>query len=141
MMSDSFMMRSSSPSTFTSVPDHLPNSTKSPAFTSGGDALAVVVERAGADGDDFAFLRLLLNGVGDDDAAGGLLILFDAADDHAVAERTEFHGVLLSKFKTTKYLWVPARMWRRGSTLLCGSASRCRVSRVSHPERQGHSAY
>src|SRR5581483_158182 len=34
MMSDSFMIRSSSPSIFTSVPDHLPNSTRSPAFTS-----------------------------------------------------------------------------------------------------------
>src|SRR6185437_6951848 len=33
MMSDSFMMRSSSPSILTSVPDHLPNSTLSPAFT------------------------------------------------------------------------------------------------------------
>src|SRR5215210_6088132 len=31
--------------------------------------LALVVERAGADGDDFALLRLLLGGVGDDDAA------------------------------------------------------------------------
>ena len=98
MMSLSFMIRSSSPSIFTSVPDHLPNSTKSPAFTSGGDALAVVVERAGADRDDFAFLRLLLRGVGNDDAAGGLLIFLDAADDDAVAKRTEFHdGPLLEE--------------------------------------------
>src|SRR5262249_60193723 len=35
-MSLSFMMRSSSPSIFTSVPDHLPNSTWSPGFTSSG---------------------------------------------------------------------------------------------------------
>src|SRR5581483_3860184 len=35
-MSLSFMMRSSSPSIFTSVPDHLPNSTRSPFLTSGG---------------------------------------------------------------------------------------------------------
>ena len=90
MMSDSFMIRSSSPSIFTSVPDHLPNSTKSPAFTSGATRLPLLVERAGADGDDFAFLRLLLDGVGNDDAAGGLLIFLDAADDHAVAKRTEF---------------------------------------------------
>src|SRR3712207_7894604 len=34
MMSDSFMIRRSSPSMRTSVPDHLPNSTRSPAFTS-----------------------------------------------------------------------------------------------------------
>jgi hypothetical protein len=35
--------------------------------------LALVVQRAGADGDHFAFLRLFLGGVGDDDAARGLL--------------------------------------------------------------------
>src|SRR5690606_14238127 len=34
--SDSFMISSSSPSIFTSVPDHLPNSTRSPGFTSSG---------------------------------------------------------------------------------------------------------
>src|SRR3978361_161154 len=34
MMSDSFMIRSSSPSSFTSVPDHLPNRMRSPALTS-----------------------------------------------------------------------------------------------------------
>ena len=34
MMSDSFMIRSSSPSSLTSVPDHLPNRMRSPAFTS-----------------------------------------------------------------------------------------------------------
>src|SRR6266568_2091690 len=36
MTSDSFMMIRSSPSSFTSVPDHLPNSTRSPAFRSSG---------------------------------------------------------------------------------------------------------
>src|SRR5665648_667134 len=39
MMSDSFMMRRSSPSILTSVPDHLPNSTLSPAFTPMGVSL------------------------------------------------------------------------------------------------------
>src|SRR3546814_160640 len=34
MMSDSFMISRSSPSSLTSVPDHLPNSTRSPALTS-----------------------------------------------------------------------------------------------------------
>ena len=96
MMSLSFMIRSSSPSILTSVPDHLPNSTMSPAFTSRGDALAgLLVDGAGADRDDFAFLGLFLGGVGDDDAAGGLLVFLDAADDHAVAKGTEFHAPLL----------------------------------------------
>src|ERR1700761_8780620 len=41
MMSDSFMMRRSLPSSLTSVPDHLPNSTRSPTFTSMGISLPV----------------------------------------------------------------------------------------------------
>src|SRR5277367_2201646 len=61
-------------------------------FHRGGNELAVVIGGAGADGDHFAFLRLLLDGVGDNDAAGGFLVFFDAADDHAVAKRTEFQG-------------------------------------------------
>src|SRR5208283_5227180 len=39
MMSDSFMIRRSSPSSLTSVPDHLPNSTLSPVFRSIGISL------------------------------------------------------------------------------------------------------
>src|SRR6266576_2261159 len=39
MMSASFMIIRSSPSSLTSVPDHLPNSTRSPAFTSSGCSL------------------------------------------------------------------------------------------------------
>src|SRR5690606_5866817 len=38
-MSDSFMMRRSSPLSLTSVPDHLPNRTRSPALTSSGTSL------------------------------------------------------------------------------------------------------
>src|SRR5690606_2777151 len=39
-----------------------------------GDELAAFIAATGAYGEDFAFLRLLLGGVGDDDAAGGLLL-------------------------------------------------------------------
>ena len=91
MMSDSFMIRSSSPSILTSVPDHLPNRMRSPALTSSGIELAALVAGAGADGDDFAFLRLLLGGVGNDDAALGLLLAVEATDDDAVMQGTEFH--------------------------------------------------
>src|SRR5690606_38739541 len=56
--------------------------------------LALVADRAGADGDDFAFLRLFLGGVGDDDAAGGLLFRGDAANQNAVVQGTESHDVL-----------------------------------------------
>ena len=47
---------------------------------------------AGPDGDDLALLRLLLDGVGNDDAALCLLLAFNATDDDAVVQRTEFHG-------------------------------------------------
>ena len=57
--------------------------------------LAAFVAGAGADGDDLALLRLLLGGVGNDDAALGLLLSFDAADDDAVVQWTEFHGGVL----------------------------------------------
>ncbi len=40
--------------------------------------LAVLVARTGADGDDFAFLRLFLGAVRDDDAALGLLLAIKA---------------------------------------------------------------
>ena len=40
-------------------------------------ALAVLVDRAVADGEDLALLRLLLGGVGEDDAARGRLLLLD----------------------------------------------------------------
>ena len=90
MMSDSFMMRRSSPSSLTSVPDHLPNSTRSPALRPMTIELAVLVAAARTDGDDFALLRLLLDGVGNDDAAFGFFLGFDALDDNTIVQGTEF---------------------------------------------------
>src|SRR3954449_1562709 len=49
--------------------------------------VAVVVEAAIADGDDLAALRLLLGGVGEDDAAGGRLLLLDRSHNQAIAQR------------------------------------------------------
>ena len=40
--------------------------------------------------------RSLIGGVGNDDAAGRLLLGIDALDDDAVVKRAEFHEVLLS---------------------------------------------
>src|SRR6185437_15378441 len=54
--------------------------------------LAVLVAGARADGDDLAFLRLFLCGVGNDDASRGLRFPLDAADQHAVMEWPELHG-------------------------------------------------
>src|SRR6185312_8932224 len=53
---------------------------------------AALVARAGAGGDDFAFHRLLLHGVGDDDAAGGFRLLLDTTDQDAILQWTQFHG-------------------------------------------------
>src|SRR5262245_36931629 len=61
----------------------------------GRDALAVLGEAAGPDGHDLALLRLLLGGVGDDDAAPDGLLLLDAADEQPVGERLEVHRALL----------------------------------------------
>ena len=87
------MMRSSSQSIFTSVPDHLPNNTPIARFEIDGDELAGFVTGARTNGDDLAFLRLFLCGVGDNDAALRLLFAFKAAKDDAVMQRSEFHGV------------------------------------------------
>ena len=48
-------------------------------------ALTVITDLAEADGDDDAFLWLLLGSVWEDDAASGLRISGNALDEHAVA--------------------------------------------------------
>src|SRR5271154_1105826 len=53
---------------------------------------ATLVACAGSDRNDLALLRLLLDGVGNDDPAFRLLLALNSADDDAVVQRTEFHG-------------------------------------------------
>src|SRR5882724_919902 len=53
------------------------------------DQLAGLVASAGTHRQDLTFLRLLLDGIRDDDPALGLLVRLDAADDNAVMQRTE----------------------------------------------------
>src|SRR5208283_611295 len=60
--------------------------------------LAALVAGAGPHSDDLALLRLLLDGVGDDDAALRLVLAFHAADHDAVMQRSEFHGI---RFQST----------------------------------------
>ena len=55
------------------------------------DQLAAFVAGAWADGDDFAFLRLFLRSVGNDDPALGFHIAFGAPNDDAVVKWPEFH--------------------------------------------------
>src|SRR3954449_11857950 len=54
--------------------------------------LAVVGAGAGADGDDFALLRLFLCGVGNDDPARCLLLGLDTADEDTIMKRPKTHS-------------------------------------------------
>jgi hypothetical protein len=101
MMSDSFMIRSSSPSSLISVPDHLPNRTLSPVLMSIGISLPASSRPPGADRDHFALRRLFLGAVGNDDAALGLFFGIDALDHDTVMQWTKFgfsRGVSFGKF-------------------------------------------
>ena len=53
------------------------------------DQLAGLVAGSRTDGQHLAFLRLLLGGVGDDDASLGRLLRLDAAHDQAVVKRID----------------------------------------------------
>src|SRR6185295_3631290 len=57
---------------------------------------AALVAGARPDGNDLTLHRLFLGGVGNDDAAGSLHVLFDAAHDHAVVQRAKLHGLYLT---------------------------------------------
>src|SRR3954467_6172679 len=54
--------------------------------------LAALEDPAVSAGPHLAFGRLLLGGIGDDDAALRLLFLLHALDDHAVLQRPDLHG-------------------------------------------------
>src|SRR5262245_17456181 len=68
-----------------------------------GDELAGLVPTARAYRDDLALRGLFLGGVGNDDAAGGLLLGIDALDDDAVVKRAEFHGYPPRKSERTRW--------------------------------------
>src|SRR5207302_4000157 len=55
--------------------------------------LASLVAASRTHGDDFALLRFLFGGIGNDDAAGGLFLGIDALDHDAIVERAELHGI------------------------------------------------
>jgi len=54
-----------------------------------GNAVAGLVERARADGEDLGLVQLLDGGLGQEDAACGLGLGLEALDEHAVEERGE----------------------------------------------------
>src|SRR5262249_7178855 len=59
------------------------------------DELAALVAAAWTDGNDLALHRLLLSCVGNDDAALGFGVFFNATHDHAIMQWTKLHGCLL----------------------------------------------
>ena len=91
IMSLSFIMRYSTPSILTSVPDHLPNRMRSPTLTSIGMSLPLSSRPPGPTAVYLALLRFLLGGVRNDYAASGLCLGVDSLDDNAVVKRSEFH--------------------------------------------------
>ena len=69
--------------------------------------LALVVFLAFAHGDDFALIRFLGCGVGNDDAASGPALFLDALHDHAVVQRTDFHAVApIEKLRCITMTWI-----------------------------------
>ena len=74
-----------------SVPPYFEKMISSPLSNVDRDALALLVQRAGADCEHAATLRLLLGGVRQDDAARENLLLVENLDDEAVAQRLQIH--------------------------------------------------
>ena len=90
-MSLSFMISRSSPSILTSVPDHLPNSTRSPALTSSGLILPVSSRAPGptAMTSPRSGFSLAVSGMMIPPACLGFFL--EAIYDDAVVQRAEFH--------------------------------------------------
>src|SRR6266566_1505813 len=99
-----------------------------------GGLLAVLADRAFADGEDLALLRLFLGAVRDDEAAAANLLFLDPLDQDAVVERMQGglqglgHGADTSSFgcvRRSRRVWrdltvIDAREGRRRSRLGAG---------------------
>src|SRR3954471_8877255 len=70
------------------------------------DLLAVIVQLAGAEGDDVAFLRLFLGGIGDDDAALFRFLLFDRLHKHAISEGSYINCHVLVTPSSVCFGWL-----------------------------------
>ena len=90
IMSLSFIMRYSTPSILTSVPDHLPNRMRSPTLTSIGMSLPLSSRPPGPTAMTLPCCGSL-GGVGNDYATSGLRLGVDSLDDNSVVKRSEFH--------------------------------------------------
>ena len=90
MMSLSFMIKYSTPSILTSVPDHLPNSTRSPTLRSMG-MIFPASSRPPGPTDHLSLRRLLFSGIWNDDSACGLIVSVDARNHDPVVKRPKLH--------------------------------------------------
>jgi hypothetical protein len=90
--SSSRRIRYSLSSTFTSEPEYFEQDAVADLHVE-CQALALVVDLAGARRHDPAFLRLLLRGVGNDDAALADFLLLDPLHQKAVLQRTDLHAL------------------------------------------------
>jgi hypothetical protein len=90
MMSLSFMIRYSTPSILTSVPDHLRQHPV--AFLEvDRDELAAFVAATRTDADHLSLSRLLFGGIRNDNSACALILGIDARDHNAVVKRPKRH--------------------------------------------------
>ena len=78
------MMMYSVPSSLISLPEYLPNRMRSPTLTSRATSLPSSSRLPLPDGHHFAFLRLFLGGIGDDDAVARGFLFLDPLHHDAV---------------------------------------------------------
>lgn len=81
--------------------------------------LAILVVKAGADGEDVALVDLLDGAVGEEDAGGGLGLGLDALDEDAVEKRSERLDVLEERLLKDDWVsnvcWLAVRFVQSGS--------------------------
>ena len=94
------------------MPDHLPNRMRSPRLNLQGDDVTLFVTGAWTDSDNFALHRFFPGGVGYDDAACGLFLGVEAANHHAIVQRSEFHWIM-SNLVPADEGWSACRLLRR----------------------------
>jgi hypothetical protein len=95
----------------TSVPDHLPKHEVARLEIEGNE-LAALIAASRSHRNDLPLLGLLLDGIGDDDAALGLVVALKAADDDAIVQRMKFHE---ARFRSARKSRFEANAKRHGA--------------------------
>src|SRR5438105_12178773 len=97
------------------------------------DQLARVILLALAHGDNLALVGLFGGGVRDDDSTCGPALLFDALDDHAVMQRTDFHARLsIKKRYVLQWLaYMQGKRFRTQSAMISTQLGRVLIIRAN----------